>query len=449
MSIQTQPLNTLDSTNKQNTTSNQTHSLNYSISSNTVNHTLPSNLSNQPTYYQHTHPSNQLHITSSNPGQPTNYQPPFHPLNQLHIASLNTRGLNDETKFKCLLNYIQLKKYSIFGISETKIKESSKKYFSNNNSIIHWSSTNSSQAGVALIINPTLFKHHLKTESYNGYIISSFFNFKPSTTLCITQIYLPHDPNTKKQVINYLKDFILLNSSKNIPHIIMGDFNSVPDPLIDKLHNNSPTQKNHIYNYLTFYTDSFRHLHPHSIKFTYTGPTQQSRIDQIWISNIIINYLVQANITKTNLEFQSDHKITSVTLNSFFKTGTHTLFPTSYIKYNHHRLTPDDWLKIQKTLDQKIQPLLNDTNDPQRLWDSFQNLIDSQVLPKIPQIKIKTKNHSLFNKNGTLLHKQLLLINSTIYNIKKQKDKLYPSPSTLTKKLDKLNLSYQIRQESI
>ena len=146
MSLQTQPLNVLDSTNKQNTTSNQTHSLNYSISSNTVNHTLPSNLSNQPTYYQHTHPSNQLHITSSNPGQPTNYQPPFHLLNQLHIASLNTRGLNDETKFKCLLKFIQIKKYFIFGILETKIKESSKKYFINNDSIIHWSSTKSSRS---------------------------------------------------------------------------------------------------------------------------------------------------------------------------------------------------------------------------------------------------------------------------------------------------------------
>src|SRR5438552_6349475 len=99
-------------------------------------------------------------------------------------------------------------------------------------------------------------------ESYNGYIISSFFNFKPSTTLCITQIYLPYDPNTKKQVINYLKDLILLNSSKNIPYVIMRDFNSVPDPLIDKLHNNSPSQKNPIYNYLALYTDSFRHLHP-------------------------------------------------------------------------------------------------------------------------------------------------------------------------------------------
>jgi len=255
MTLQHQLFNIPVPSNTQNITSNQTH--NSSSSSNITNHT-PFTLSSK---------------------QPLNIQHFPHPLNQLHIASLNTRGLNDKTKFKCLLKYIQLKNYLIFGISETKIKESSKKYFSNNDSIIHWSSTDSSQAGVALIINPTLFKHHLKTESYNGYIISSFFNFKPSTILCITQIYLPHDLNIKKQVINHLKNLISLNTAKNIPHIIMGDFNSVPNPSIDKLHNNSSSQKNPIYNYLTFYTDFFRHLHPHSIKFTYTGPIQQSRID--------------------------------------------------------------------------------------------------------------------------------------------------------------------------
>ena len=106
----------------------------------------------------------------------------------------------------------------------------------------------------------------------------------------------------------------------------MGDFNSVPNPSIDKLHNNTPSQKNPIYNFLTNYTDTFRHLHPHAIKFTYTGPTQQSRIDQIWISNIITNYLTQSNITKTNPEFQSDHKIISITLTLSSKQTTTLLF---------------------------------------------------------------------------------------------------------------------------
>ena len=59
----------------------------------------------------------------------------------------------------------------------------------------------------------------------------------------------------------------------------MGDFNSVPNPLIDYLHNNTPSQKNPVYNYLINYIDTFRYLHPYAIKFTFTCPSQQSRID--------------------------------------------------------------------------------------------------------------------------------------------------------------------------
>ena len=408
MNLQPHSFNINNSTNIQNTISNQTYQSNISTYSN--NHT-PSNISlNHPTNFQQHSPS----------------QAP-HPLNQLHIASLNTRGLNDDTKFKCLLKYIEIKNYSIFGISETKIKESSKKYLSNNNFKIHWSSTNSSQAGVALIINPHLFQHHLKTESFNGYIISSFFNFKPSTTLCITQIYLPHDQTIKKQVINYLKKLITQNSSKNIPHIIMGDFNSVPNPSIDKFHNNTPSQKNPIYNFLTNYTDTFRHLHPHAIKFTFTGPTQQSRIDQIWISNIITNYLTQANITKTNPEFQSDHKIISITLDSFFKTDNYTSFPSTYIKYNHFQLNSDDWLKIQKSLDKNIQPLLSNPTDPQNLWNSFQDLFNSQVMTKIPKKKIKIKKKESIQQKW---HSASQTTSSYQFNnIQNQKTKQYPPNS--------------------
>ena len=122
------------------TTSNQTHLYNKLFFPNKTNHVSPSPSPSQPT--------------------PTSQTP--HPLNQLHIASLNTRGLNDDTKFKCLLQFIEIKNYSIFGISETKIKESSKKYLSNNNFTIHWSSTTSSQAGVALIINSTYSNTILK-----------------------------------------------------------------------------------------------------------------------------------------------------------------------------------------------------------------------------------------------------------------------------------------------
>ena len=53
--------------------------------------------------------------------------------NQLFkIGSLNTRGLNNNTKLKCLLEYIINNNYFIFSLSETKIKESSQIHYKTN-----------------------------------------------------------------------------------------------------------------------------------------------------------------------------------------------------------------------------------------------------------------------------------------------------------------------------
>jgi Exonuclease III len=242
----------------------------------------------------------------------------------LKIGSLNTRGLNDDTKLKCLLEYTKNQNYSIFGLSETKIKKTHQKFYSTKDYTIHWSSNNNSKAGVALIINNSLFNHHFKTEFLDSYIISSYFSFKPKITLCISQIYIPHDTKNKKKTINYIKNLVHKNTELNIPHIIMGDFNITPNPIIDKLHNHSPLPKENIYNYLKNYSDAFRSIHPSKIAFTYEGPSQKSRIDQTWISDNIITNLIHSFISDTNKEFKSDHKIISNIISPFYLSNKNT-----------------------------------------------------------------------------------------------------------------------------
>jgi exonuclease III len=95
----------------------------------------------------------------------------------------------------------------------------------------------------------------------------------------------------------------------------MGDFNSTPKN-IDRLHpNNTPPFK--IYTYLPNYLDTFRLLHPNKIQFSYKGPTNESRIDQIWSTTHLATNLTNAEIIPTETEFKSDHKITTITLNNF------------------------------------------------------------------------------------------------------------------------------------
>jgi exonuclease III len=185
-------------------------------------------------------------------------------LNHLKIGSLNVRGLNDNTKLKCLISYIKEEKFDIFGLSETKLQNFKNPPNKLDNFIIHWSNhPNKNQAGTAIIINSTIYKHLYKTTTLNGFSTSIFLHFKPKIKICITQIYLPFNPQEKNNSISHIKTLINENKQKNIEHIIMGDFNSIPKK-IDRLHpNNTPPFK--IYSYLTNYLDTFRLLHPNKI----------------------------------------------------------------------------------------------------------------------------------------------------------------------------------------
>src|SRR5436305_686395 len=112
-----------------------------------------------------------------------------------------------------------------FRSIRNKNQKTHQKFYSTKDYTIHWSSNDNSKAGVALIINNSLFNHHFKTEFLDSYVISSYFSFKSKITLCISQIYIPHDMKNKKKTVNYIKNLVHKNTELNIPHIIIGDFN--------------------------------------------------------------------------------------------------------------------------------------------------------------------------------------------------------------------------------
>ena len=56
-------------------------------------------------------------------------------INSIKIGLLNTRGLNENTKLKCLLEYTYTNNYTIFDLSETKIKNLIKPFYNTNNYI--------------------------------------------------------------------------------------------------------------------------------------------------------------------------------------------------------------------------------------------------------------------------------------------------------------------------
>ena len=93
----------------------------------------------------------------------------------------------------------------------------------------------------------------------------------------------------------------------------MGDFNSIPNPSIDRLPaKKSRTPENDLLKFLKnnqFY-DTFRLFHNQTKSFTYNHKESQSRIDQIW-TNIHITLLDYADI-HLHTYLDSDHNIISL-----------------------------------------------------------------------------------------------------------------------------------------
>ena len=367
---------------------------------------------------------------TSNPIESQNTQ------THLLIGSLNTRGLNDPTKLLCLIQHITDTKYIIFGLSETKLtqEKTPKQKFHPYHTI--WNPTKeNTKAGTALFIHKTLFPHLYKTEKLESYIISCYFQFKPQIKICITQIYIPHDKHEKQKTLSYLTNLINKNKSKNIEHIIMGDFNATPKPLMDReiTTNNKPELK--IYKKLNTYSDTYRTIYPHKQKYTYVGPSNKSRIDQIWISQKITPYLTHALITPTDNEFPSDHQIISITILNFLFINQ---IKQKKIFISNEQNTPEETWNIIKTLIKDIKINQNISIDQQ--WNKINNKLTKIKKQYIPRKKIIVKTLPPLNETSSNILKKIKTISKTIIQINNQPT--YNPPSQILNDLKEAGLQH-------
>ena len=209
----------------------------------------------------------------------------------------------------------------------------------------------------------------------------------------------------------------------------MGDFNATPNPSIDREfpNNNKPELK--IFKKLNQYSDTFRILHPHKQKYTYTGPSNnsryKSRIDQIWISQKLTLYLTHALITPTHNEFLSDHQITSITLQNFLFTKQ---TKQKKIYQPNEQNTPEENWNIIKNSIYNIKTNQNLSIEQQ--WNKFNNKLMKLKKQYIPKKKLIIKTTPLLNETSSNILKNLKLISKTIIQINR-KSTLNPPPSNL------------------
>jgi len=119
----------------------------------------------------------------------------------INLSTLNTQGLSDFTKLRCLSNSVDNR--TILLCTETKIKTSS--FFPKNingRAVIYGSSKDLAKNGTALIIGKDLSAHVFKINQTTEFCSSITLKFKNKINILLTAIYLLHGKKDRKEAVN-------------------------------------------------------------------------------------------------------------------------------------------------------------------------------------------------------------------------------------------------------
>src|SRR5690242_7457653 len=160
---------------------------------------------------------------------------------ELGIACHNINGLrSNKQKLEALYEWALLYDIDVLGLAETNISSKEGTFAAMNfgNYRSFWSSANPNKkkgSGVGLLINKQWERHLGQIERKSEYLIIASFMFK-QLELIVMMVYLP--PNNKEERKEIQKEILkrYMNRSKKAQLIIMGDFNCISDPLLDKSH---------------------------------------------------------------------------------------------------------------------------------------------------------------------------------------------------------------------
>jgi exonuclease III len=157
-------------------------------------------------------------------------------------------------------------------------------------------------------VRKNISKYIAHSHNYQGHVIGLDFNFKNTPTRLI-QIYNPtyEKKELRKEVLDYI---ISLTQNTKYKIIIMGDFNSVPNPRIDRLPpKKSSIPESQLIKYLISFQfkDIYRLFFPNIYNYTFHRSSIQSRIDQIWTNLSITNVDYTDIFLDHNTE--SDHHV--------------------------------------------------------------------------------------------------------------------------------------------
>ncbi|KAG0347487.1 hypothetical protein BGZ54_004895 [Gamsiella multidivaricata] len=164
----------------------------------------------------------------------------------------------------------------------------------------------------------------------------ALFGFKRGLQLAVINCYIPtlsSDTRVEhERIILWVKNQVESLRTKGARVILIGDFNSVVNPSMDRSSGDhtSTVPELPLFSWLDTrsFTDTFRLLYPTRPSFTFRDV---SRLDMVWISSDLTSYLLDVKTTDLVAPIRSDHALVAVTFD------LHTLVnPTSQrVRFAH------------------------------------------------------------------------------------------------------------------
>ena len=188
--------------------------------------------------------------------------------------------------------------------------------------------------------------------------------------------------------------------------VIMGDFNHTADNILDRQHLQTANFKRlPIFNQMKKqdFNDTYRDMHPIQQDYTWSNGEAATRIDYIWVSDILASGLQKAEIEEAEDITESDHKIIraeiwikhAIAINSKAEVKRKGQSRTLYL-YDQAKI--ENWKdyaqELQKCLEEKeiLKNIQKDKQDEEegmdrinRIWDVIEEAILTAASKHIPK----------------------------------------------------------------
>ena len=239
---------------------------------------------------------------------------------------MNGRGSRSQDKWGSIGNVLKRRKIAVLALQETHpdgdLRETVEKHFRNSLHVVHSADPDEpgARGGVSVVINKSIIdvKKIDCKQVIEGRAMLVEVPWNGDDTLRIMNIYAPADNAEKAKFWEELLRKV--EESEDLrPDVVMGDFNLVENPEVDRLHNRGgadPMTARNAMSELTTelnLTDGWRRRNPTKRGYTYAGRSQ-SRLDRIHVKEDLYPWCTDWRIEHPGVK--TDHSLVSVQLTS-------------------------------------------------------------------------------------------------------------------------------------